>query len=120
MRDPERTYPIIEAMRRATDAYLAAQPVAFGCTDEVPWFTGNPAFPDKLEQILMTRYELGDFAGKARDLGVNYIGSCCGAIGSHVLEMARVLGKKEKVEVWQPSPDDPMSETEFNWERHRD
>ena len=36
-------------------------------------------------------------------------------------EMARGLGKKERAEVWQPFPDSPMSETEFNWEhRHRD
>ena len=116
MRDPQRTYPIIESMRQATDAYLAAQPVAFGCSDRFPWFTGDPAFPDKLERILLTRYELGDFARKARDLGVNFIGSCCGSIGSHVLEMARALGKREKVEIWQPLPDSPMSETEFNWD----
>lgn len=116
MRDPKRTYPIIESMRQATDAYLAAQPVAFGCSDTVPWFTGDPAFPDKLERILLTRYELADFAQKARDLGVNFIGCCCGSIGSHVLEMARALGKKEKMEIWRPLPDSPMSETEFNWD----
>ena len=32
------------------------------------------------------------------------------------LEMARALGKKEKMEIWQPLPDSPMSETEFNWD----
>ncbi|MDE2925744.1 MAG: homocysteine S-methyltransferase family protein [Acidobacteriota bacterium] len=121
MRDPERTYPIIEAMREATGVYLAAQPVAFACTDRIPWFTANPAFPDRLERTLLTRYELGEFAPRARDLGVDFIGGCCGCIGSHILEMARGLGKKERAEVWQPFPDSPMSETEFNWEhRHSD
>ncbi len=37
---------------------------------------------------------MGEYAAKARDMGVNYIGSCCGgAVATHVREMARVLGK---------------------------
>ena len=119
MRDPDRTYPIIDEMREATDVYLAAQPVAFACTDQVPWFTANPAFPDQLEKTLLTRYQMGEFAPKARDLGVSFIGGCCGCIGSHMAEMARGLGKKERTQVWQPFPDFPMSETEFNWEHIR-
>jgi betaine-homocysteine S-methyltransferase len=119
MRDPQRMYPIIEEMRSATRAYLAAQPVAFRCSNEVPWFTANPAFPDKLEQIMMTRYEMGDFATRARELGVNYIGSCCGSVGTHVREMAKTLGKYQEEKVWQARPDSPMSETEFNWERRQ-
>ena len=119
MRDPERMYPLIEEMRDATSAYLAAQPVAFHCSDEVPWFTGTPAFPDRLEPIQLTRYEMEAFAYKAKNMGVNYIGSCCGSIASHVREMARALGKYDEPEVWQPNPDDPMSETEFNWKRRQ-
>ncbi|MCZ6679006.1 MAG: homocysteine S-methyltransferase family protein [Candidatus Poribacteria bacterium] len=119
MRDPERTYPLIEEMRNATDIYLAAQPVAFRCSDEVPWFTGTPAFPDRLEPTQLTRYEMGEFARKAKALGVNYIGSCCGSIACHVREMACALGKYDAPEVWQANPDTPMSETEFNWERRQ-
>jgi betaine-homocysteine S-methyltransferase len=119
MRDPARMYPILEKMRKATKAYLAAQPVAFRCSDEVPWFTGSPAFPDKLEQIMLDRYEMADYTQRALDMGVNYIGSCCGSIATHVRQMAIVLGKKEPQKVWQARPDSPMSETEFNWERAR-
>lgn len=119
MRDPDRMYPLIEEMRRATDGYLAAQPVAFRCSDAVPWFTGTPAFPDRLEPTQLTRYDMGDFARKAKDLGVNYIGSCCGSIACHVREMARALGKYQEQPVWQPNPDAPMSETEFNWQRRQ-
>jgi betaine-homocysteine S-methyltransferase len=119
MRDPERMYPIIEEMRAATDGYLAAQPVAYRCSDETPWFTGTPAFPDQLEPTQLTRYEMGDFARRAKELGVNYIGGCCGAVATHLRQMAYTLGKVEKPEVWLPNPDAPMSETEFNWEQRQ-
>ena len=117
MRDPERSYPIIEEMRAASDGFLAAQPVGFRCSWEVPYFTGTPAFPDKLEPTQLTRYEMGEFAGRAKALGVNYVGGCCGVIGSHIREMARALGKHTAEPVWQPDPDAPMSETEQHWEQ---
>ena len=119
MRDPEHMYPIIEEMRRTTHGYLAAQPVAFRCTDEVPWFTGTPAFPDGLDPLQLTRHEMAEFARRAKDMGVNFIGGCCGCIATHLREMARVLGKYQEEKVWQPKPEAPMSETEFNWERRQ-
>jgi len=119
MNDPAHMYPIIEKMRRGTKGYLAAQPVAFRCSDETPWFTGTQAFPDKLEPTQLTRYEMGQYACRAKDMGVNYIGSCCGSIACHVREMARSLGKFGEQPVWQPKPDSPMSETEYNWERRQ-
>jgi betaine-homocysteine S-methyltransferase len=117
MRDPERMYPLIEEMRRATAGFLAAQPVAFRCSDLTPWFTGTSAFPDRLEPSQLTRHDMGDFARRAREMGVQYIGSCCGSVACHVREMARALGKYHEKEVWKPKPQAPMSETEFNWER---
>ena len=120
MRDPVHTYPILQEMRDATDAYIAAQPVAHRTSDEVPWFTGTSAFPDKLEPTQMTRYEMADYALKAKAMGVNFIGACCGAVAVHLREMAKVLGKHQEEQIWQPDPDKPMSETEFNWERRQE
>ena len=115
MNDPHRMLPHIREMRDAFDGYLAAQPVAFGCTDETPWFTGNPGFPDRLEPNQLTRYELGEFASTARDLGVNYIGGCCGCKATHMREMAKALGKYEQPERrWNTRGGVPMSETEFS------
>ncbi len=119
MRDPERTYPIIGELRAATDTYLAAQPVAHACSNATPWFTGSSAFPDRLEPTRMTRYQMADFAVRARDLGVNYIGSCCGSGAVHVREMARALGKVSVDPHWSPDPDSPMSDTEYNRRRVR-
>ena len=119
MNDPERMYPHIEEMRAAFDGYLAAQPVAFRCTDETPWFTGLPSFPDRLEPTQLTRFELGEFATRARDMGVNYIGGCCGCKATHMREMAKALGKYEADARWSARPSTPMSETEYNWERRQ-
>ena len=117
MRDPERSYPIIEEMRAASDGFLAAQPVAYRCSWDVPYFTGTSAFPENLDPTTMTRHEMGEFAAKAQALGVNYVGGCCGVIGSHIREMARALGKFSAPAVWQPNPLAPMSETEQHWEQ---
>jgi betaine-homocysteine S-methyltransferase len=118
MRDPERTYPVIEAMRTAGDGHLAAQPVAFRCSEEVPFFSGTKAFPDRLEPTQLTRHDMAEYATRARDLGVNYVGSCCGSIAIHVREMARALGKR-RAEGWTPDPEAPMCETEFGLKTRR-
>ena len=60
---------------------------------------------------------MGNFATRAKDMGVNYIGSCCGSGAQHVREMGKALGKVHESPVWVPNPDNPMSDTEFNWER---
>ncbi len=114
MNDPQRMLPHVREMRDAFDGYLAAQPVAFRCTDETPWFTGSPAFPDRLEPNQLTRYELGEFAATAKDIGVNYIGGCCGCKATHMREMAKALGKFKEKHRWNARADMPMSETEFS------
>ena len=114
MNDPERMYPHIAEMRADFDGYLAAQPVAFRCTDETPWFTGLPSFPDRLEPTQLTRFELGEFATKAKELGVNYIGGCCGCKAAHMREMAKALGKFDESRVWNRRESHAMSETEHN------
>lgn len=111
--DPPRMLPTIAAIRKAVKCYVAAQPVAFRCTDEVPFFVGQPGFPDKLDPYQLTRYEMGDFAKRARDLGVNYIGGCCGCEGAHIRQMARALGKKPtELREWKIDYEHPQSATE--------
>ena len=118
MNDPAHMMPHIVDMRAVFDGYLAAQPVAYRCTDATPWFTGMPSFPDRLEPTQMTRFELGDFAAKAKEFGVNYIGGCCGCKATHMREMAKVLGKFDDNRTWNRREDHAMSETEHNQAHH--
>jgi betaine-homocysteine S-methyltransferase len=45
---------------------------------------------------------MADFAVNARDLGVNYIGICCGAGPHHVRAMAEALGRTVPASEYSP------------------
>ena len=95
------------------------RPVAFRCTDETPWFTGLPSFPDRLEPTQLIRFDMGDFARRAREMGVNCIGGCCGCKATHIREMAKALGRHTEQQRWQADLNAPMSETEYNAPRRQ-
>jgi betaine-homocysteine S-methyltransferase len=114
LRSPEHTLPLAAEMRRAVKAYIACQPVAYRTTRAHRDFTSLPAFPDQLDPFQLSRREMADYATKARDLGVNYIGACCGAVASHIREMARALGKIPTDDrLWKKGGEKPMSAYEY-------
>jgi betaine-homocysteine S-methyltransferase len=98
-RGPRTMLPIIDAIRDAVDCSVAAQPVPYRTTPAEPTFQslrdadGARTFPLALDPFLCTRFEMADFASSARDLGVNYIGVCCGGAPHHVRSMAESLGR---------------------------
>jgi betaine-homocysteine S-methyltransferase len=111
--DPAHMLPLVKQMREAVSCHVAAQPVAYRCTDEVPFFVGQTGFPDRLDDSKISRYELGDFARQAAGLGINYIGGCCGCEGSHIRQMARALGRMpEEMREWSRDDGSPQSATE--------
>jgi betaine-homocysteine S-methyltransferase len=114
LRPPEHILEPMEQMRRAVDGYLACQPVAYRTPKQKPDFTSLPEFPYALDPLQLTRKEMADYAMNARDLGINFIGACCGAVATHIREMARVLGKlPEDSRVWKKSAEKPMSAYEY-------
>jgi betaine-homocysteine S-methyltransferase len=90
---PAQQLPMAIEMRGATDVPVATQPVGYATTDAQPDFTSWPNFPLDLDPMQVGRKEMADFTRDARDAGINYIGSCCGAVAGHVRAMAKVLGK---------------------------
>jgi hypothetical protein len=93
-RDPDRMLPVVEIVRRATPGYVAAQPIGFRTRDDRPNFTQLAEFPLALDSLTLSRAEMGAYATRARTLGVNYIGSCCGSVAHHVRAMAEALGRR--------------------------
>jgi betaine-homocysteine S-methyltransferase len=114
LRPPQHTLPAMEQMRKAVSGYLACQPVAYRTPRGKPDFTSLPEFPLELDPLQLTRKEMGDYALRAREIGINYIGSCCGSVAIHVREMARALGKlSEDGRVWKKGGEKPMSAYEY-------
>ncbi len=114
LRPPEHILGPMEQMRKAVDGYLACQPVGYRTPKDKPDFTSLPEFPLGLDPLQLTRKEMGDYALSAKEIGINYIGSCCGSVAIHVREMARALGKlSEDNRVWKKGGEKPMSAYEY-------
>jgi len=119
-RGPTHMLPIVEEMRKAVDGYVAVQAPAYRTTDATPFFTGLKGFPDAMEPYQLTRWEMADYARQAKAIGANFIGACCGAVATHIREMARALGKPTREPSrWKPDPSKPMSATEFYRDRRQ-
>jgi betaine-homocysteine S-methyltransferase len=114
LRNPATTLPLMEEVRAAVDGYVACQPVAYRTPAHHHDFTALPEFPHGLEPLQLSRAEMADYAVAARDLGVDFIGSCCGSVASHVRSMARALGKVSGEErAWRSTSGRAMSAYEY-------
>lgn len=107
-RGPQTMLPMIDRIRSAVDCAVAAQPVPYRTTPSQPTFQslrdadGARVFPLALDPFLCTRFEMAGFASSARDLGVNYIGVCCGGAPHHVRSMAESLGRTVPASRYSP------------------
>ena len=114
LRSPEAMLPLVREMREAVSGYVAAQPVAYRVPADSPDFTSLPQFPYELDTLQLTRKDFADYTKEALDLGVNYIGACCGAVAEHVRAMAKVMGRLPAEErEWKSPTGKPMSGFEY-------
>ena len=61
-----------------------------GCTCPAPH---GRTFPTALDPLFCNRYEIHNFAKTANNLGINYLGVCCGAAPMHIREVAEAIGR---------------------------
>ena len=117
LRNPEHTLPLMREVREAVpEVPVACQPVAYRTPPDQPDFSALPEFPFGLDPLQLTRQEMSAYALEARDLGIAYIGSCCGSVASHVREMAMALGKLPQTDQeieWRVDYSKPMSAYEY-------
>lgn len=112
---PEQQLPIAIEMREAVDGFVGAQPVAYRTSGDKPDFTAWPNFPYELDPMQLSRHEMAEFARRACDEGINYIGSCCGSVAGHVRAMAKALGKLPAEErSWRSQTGRAMSAYEYH------
>ncbi len=107
-RGPVGMLPLLEEIRAAVTCGLAAQPVPYRTTGAQAFETlaredGSHLFPIQLEPCQCTRFELADFARSAHEIGVDYIGICCGGGPHHVRAMAEALGRVTPASRYSPA-----------------
>jgi betaine-homocysteine S-methyltransferase len=120
LRPPDHTLPIVREMLDAVEVPVASQPTAYRTTADQPDFTALPEFPLGLDPLQLSRGDMAEYAVRARELGVRFIGSCCGSVATHVREMGRALGKVPTEEgQWRVDYDRPMSAYEYYGHRDR-
>jgi len=89
--EPKRMLPLLREMRAAVNLPIAAQPAAFRTTEDCHCFTRQPAFPDDLETIQVSRREFEEFGRLARREGIAYVGGCCGCNPAYIRALASGL-----------------------------
>jgi len=106
-RGPTTMMPYLKEIRKALKCHVAALPINYRTTKENPTFFNLPdnngctchtphktPFPTALDPMQCNRYEIGKFAKEAFDLGINYLGVCCGANPMLIREVAEAVGLK--------------------------
>lgn len=104
-RGPDTMMPWLRQIREAVSCHVAALPVPYRTTQSEPTFFNlsdvrasvpsphGRTFPTALDPLFTNRYEIGAFAKEAYDLGINYLGVCCGASPMHIRETAEAVGR---------------------------
>jgi betaine-homocysteine S-methyltransferase len=107
-RGPDSMLPLLAKLREAVSCPIAALPVPYRTTVAKPSFqslknlNGKSAYTIGLDEFLCTRAEMADFAVSAREIGVEFIGICCGAGPHHVRAMAEALGRTVPASKYSP------------------
>ena len=108
-RGPRTMVPLIARIREMVDCAVAIQPVPYRTDAITPTMQsfrssdGERAFPVALDPFVCTRFEMAEFALQAQELGVDYVGICCGAGPHHVRAMAEALGREVPASKYSPS-----------------
>lgn len=116
-RGPATMLPLLDEIVEHVEAnHTCGFPVAYRTTPDEPTFgalrdpdqpypeqvPGGLPFPVALDPFVCTRYEMGEFARRAKALGVRYMGGCCGTGPHHIRAMAEALGRATPASRYSP------------------
>ena len=105
--------PLLKQIRESVACHVAALPVPFRTTEAEPSFQsltdpgcdclpdGRP-FPTALEPLSCNRYEIAEFGREAYDLGIRYLGVCCGAAPHLIRSLAEAIGRETPASRYSP------------------
>jgi betaine-homocysteine S-methyltransferase len=109
IRGPRTMLPLLADIRAAVDVPVAALPVPYRTHAHEPTFqsltdphAGTEPFPTALDPFTCSRYEVAEFGRAALEIGVGYLGLCCGAAPHHIRAMAEALGRRPPASRYSP------------------
>lgn len=113
IRGPRTMLPLIERIRETVSCHVAALPVPYRTTDDEPSFQSltdpdcdclpdDRPFPTALDPLSCNRYEIAEFGREAYELGVRYLGVCCGAAPHMIRSLAEALGRVTPASRYSP------------------
>jgi betaine-homocysteine S-methyltransferase len=113
LRGPQTMLPLLQEVRGAVSVHVAGLPVPYRTTEAQPTFFAltdpssprppdHRAFPDALDGLACTRFEIADFGREADALGIAYLGVCCGAGPHHIRSLAEALGRTPPASRYSP------------------
>jgi len=97
---PKESLETMKLMKAGLDAaglkcYLMVQPLGYHTPDAgVQGFIDLPEFPFGLEPRICTRWDMHRFAREAYDMGIRFIGGCCGFESYHIRAVAEELSEE--------------------------
>nr|XP_058963591.1 betaine--homocysteine S-methyltransferase 1-like [Pocillopora verrucosa] len=98
--DPDSCLQTVQMMKDALNASgmlrpLMVQPVAYKTTDaDRRGILSLPENPFAMESRAMTRWDMQKYARAAYDIGIRYIGGCCGFEPYHIRALAEELSNE--------------------------
>ena len=100
-RGPEGTLKVVKQILKECPAEkVCALPVAYRTKDETFFDlkdedcpANNPVYPHGLEAFQIAQVEVSEFTKQCLDLGMQYLGICCGNSGNYTRAMAEAMGR---------------------------
>jgi betaine-homocysteine S-methyltransferase len=113
IRGPRTMLPLLERVRASVTCHVAGLPVPYRTTDEEPSFQSltdpdcdclpdDRPFPTALESLSCNRYEIAKFGREAYELGIRYLGVCCGAAPHMIRSLAEAIGRETPASRYSP------------------
>jgi len=113
-RGPATMLPHLEAIRAAVSIPVAGLAVPYRTSPNEPTFFNmhdhccsvpldeGRTFPTDLEPFLCNRHEVADYARRARAIGVDYLGLCCGNAPHYMRALAEAVGRTPPASRYSP------------------
>lgn len=104
---PQTIIPEMRKIRAVCKGPLASLPVGYRTTEKEPQMqsltiNGKRAFYEELDAFCCARQDWADFAIAMKEIGVLYVGICCGNSSRYFRKMAEALGRKPEASRYTP------------------